>query len=685
MENKLKYEKSLYLLQHADNPVSWFPWGKDAFNEAKSQNKPIFLSIGYSACHWCHVMAHESFENNEIAEIINKLFIPIKVDREERPDIDSVYMLAIQVMTGQGGWPLTAFLTPTGKPFFGGTYFPPDDRPGHVGIKKILKSVSSAYHHNINEITKYTEKLTETIQKMQKETHYKETIQDDILTEAMQAFANSFDPKYGGIGYQPKFPQPPLYEFLLRYHLRENNQQAYNMTDITLSKMKEGGIYDQIGGGFHRYSTDMSWTVPHFEKMLYDNALLVKLYTHAYQIKPNKSFKKTVTQTLDYVIREMMSESGGFYSSQDADSDGIEGKFFAWNLHEINSILDPELSEIAKTYFSITQQGNFEGFNILTQRVPIDQVATKIGITVDECERKLTQIEKILFEKRKMRVHPLCDTKIIASWNGLMLSAFAEAGIVFKRPEYIQIAKKNADFLLSNMIVNNDIYRIFNEPSNHLSIEGYLEDYAFIISAFFTLHEVTLETKWLKLAIDLGDQMISLFWDSEKKYFKDTNYNHEILFASPQTTDGNVLPSSDSVATEILIKMALLLDNNNLRKMAKESVDSKYLQLIESPLSNVSWLSTIDSFLSMPTEILIIGDKENSKKLLDSAYYSYLPNRLIIGLRNDKELPFESPLFINKTQHHNLPTAFVCHNYVCDTPTNDPIQLQSTIFKESND
>ena len=684
MKNKLKYEKSLYLLQHADNPVNWFPWGKDAFSEAKSQNKPIFLSIGYSSCHWCHVMAHESFENDEIAEIINKLFIPIKVDREERPDIDSVYMLAIQVMTGHGGWPLTAFLTPTGKPFFGGTYFPPDDRPGHVGIKKILRSVSSAYHQNINEITEYTEKLIKTIQKMQDETRYQETIQDDILTKGMQSFTNSFDHNHGGTGYQPKFPQPPLYEFLLKYHLREKNQQAYKMTDITLKKMQEGGIYDQIGGGFHRYSTDMSWTVPHFEKMLYDNALLIKLYTHAYQINPNEFFRETVTQTLDYVIREMMSKSGGFYSSQDADSDGTEGKFFVWSLHEINSILEPELSEIAKTYFNITAQGNFEGFNILTKRVPIDQVAAKFGITRDECKLKIIEIEKILFQKRKMRVHPLCDTKIIASWNGLMLSAFAEAGIVFKCPEYIQIAKKNANFLLSNMVADNDIYRIYNEPTQFPSIKGYLEDYAFIVSSLFTLHEVTLETKWLKQAINLGNQMIALFWDNEKKCFKDTNYNHEILFANSQTTDGNVLPSSDAVATEILIKMAILLNNDDLRQMAQDSINSKYLQLIESPLSNVSWLSTIDSFLSMPTEILIIGDKEKSKELLQSIYHSYLPNRLIIGLRSDQELPFKSPLFTNKTQINDLPTAFVCQNYVCDTPTNDPIQLQSTIFKESN-
>ena len=451
MPNRLINETSPYLLQHAHNPVEWYPWGEEALERAKADNKPILLSIGYSACHWCHVMERESFENEATAALMNERFINIKVDREERPDLDAVYMEAVQMMTGSGGWPMTVFLTPEGQPFYGGTYFPPEDRHNMPGFPRLLQAMSEAYVNNPGEIIRVTEQLTSRMGRSGQTSQGTIPLTVDVLHQAYSTLATNFDYQNGGIGSAPKFPQPMTLELLLRYHLQGYTPRALEMVELTLEKMAYGGIYDQVGGGFHRYSTDAFWLVPHFEKMLYDNALLARLYLHAYLVTGRPLYRRITEETLDYVLREMTDPLGGFYSAQDADSEGEEGKFFLWTPDQIRSALGDEDGDIFGGFFSSTEAGNFEGRTILNIHQEPASFALEVGQPLDQLEALIERGKAKLRELREERVHPLRDDKVLASWNGLMLRSFAEAATALGRADYLQAAVKNAGFLLETM------------------------------------------------------------------------------------------------------------------------------------------------------------------------------------------------------------------------------------------
>ena len=471
MPNRLANETSPYLLQHANNPVDWYPWGDEALERALAEDKPILLSVGYSACHWCHVMERESFENHEIAAQMNDSFVSVKVDREERPDIDSIYMTAVQAMTGHGGWPMTVFLTPDGKPFYGGTYFPPEDRGGMPSFPRVLEAISDAYRNNRSDIMQNTEHLLERMRQMAAVGQQGfEPLTDEVMRLAMRKAASDFDDRHGGFGLQPKFPQPMTYEFLLRHYLRTEDSDALHMVELTLQRMAMAGIYDQIGGGFHRYSTDNFWLVPHFEKMLYDNALLVRLYLHAYQITGNPLYRRIVEETLEYIRREMTSSEGGFYSAQDADSEGVEGKFFIWLPQEIEDALGEEDGEIICRYYGVTPHGNFEGRNILRVAMDAANLARDEGLDAAEFGELLTQSRDKLLEVRNRRIAPGLDDKILTSWNGLTLTAFCgSGGGCWDAIDYAEIAERSAEFLLTNLLRDGRLLRTYKDGTAKLN------------------------------------------------------------------------------------------------------------------------------------------------------------------------------------------------------------------------
>ena len=455
MDNRLINETSPYLLQHAQNPVDWYPWGNDAFNRAKNEDKPILLSVGYSACHWCHVMESESFENLAIAEIMNEKFVCIKVDREERPDVDAIYMSAVQAMTGQGGWPMTVFLTPDGEPFFGGTYFPPQDRGGLPAFPRVLEVMADTYRDKRSEVLETSQKLISHIRGISPKDNDLEILESKIIDTAFSKLQDNFDNKYGGFGLQPKFPQPMIYEFLLKYYIKTGLPEALEMVEVTLNNMAAGGIYDHLRGGFHRYSTDTYWLVPHFEKMLYDNALLIRLYLHAYQVTGNNTYRVVVEETLDYVIAEMTDKSGGFFSSQDADTEGEEGKYFVWRPEEIEDLLGKEQGSLFNKYFNVDIDGNFEGMSILNVTMSKSDFMFSEGLEKSEFENLISQSKSLLLESRATRTSPGIDDKILTSWNSLMIGAFAEAGSILGRSDYASIAERGADYILKTLVTED--------------------------------------------------------------------------------------------------------------------------------------------------------------------------------------------------------------------------------------
>ena len=675
MPNRLINETSPYLLQHANNPVDWFAWGPEALERAEAEDKPILLSVGYSACHWCHVMERESFENPQIADIMNENFISIKVDREERPDIDSIYMKAVQAMTGQGGWPMTVFLTPDGKPFFGGTYFPPEDRQGLAGFPRVLQALAQTYQEKRGDVVKATDQLMQRMRQMSASVPSTDPLTQDIMFQAHTGIAREFDDRYGGVGMQPKFPQPMTYEFLLRYYLRSENSQALEMVELTLDRMAEGGIYDQLGGGFHRYSTDTFWLVPHFEKMLYDNALLAKLYLHAYQVTEKPLYRRIVEETLDYVLREMTDPSGGFYSAQDADSEGMEGKFFIWRPEEIIKVLGKDDGEIFNRYYGVTLKGNFEGRSILHAADDAEKVAKKVGLTAAEIEALLQRSGAKLLKVRDSRVHPGRDDKILLSWNGLMLRAFAEAAAVLQRSDYAAVAEKNAAFLLDNLREDGRLLRTYK--SGQAKLNAYLEDYAFLIDGLIALHEVTFEPRWLQEAVGLGNAMVDLFWDETSGQFYDTGRDHEELIIRPRDFSDNAIPSGSSMAADVLLRLAVIAGELEHRRLAVTALRSMRELMARFPTGAGHWLSALDFYLSTAKEVVIVGDRDESdtQDLLSEVYRHHLPNRVLVGLKDGDEPLASVPLLKNRIKIEGRPTAYVCQNYICQLPVTDPDAL----------
>jgi uncharacterized protein YyaL (SSP411 family) len=680
MPNRLINETSPYLLQHANNPVDWYPWGEEALERARSEDKPILLSIGYSACHWCHVMERESFENETIAGLMNDNFVSIKVDREERPDLDQVYMQAVQMLTGSGGWPMTVFLTPEGKPFYGGTYFPPEDRQGMPGFPRLLTSIAEAYSTNRGEIDRVTKQLTTQMSQSNQVSQGTSILTVDILHKAYSSLATNFDYQNGGFGNAPKFPQPMTPEFLLRYYHHGYNPRALELVELTLEKMAYGGIYDQIGGGFHRYSTDAYWLVPHFEKMLYDNALLARLYLHTYLITGRALYRRVVEETLDYVLREMTDSFGGFYSAQDADSEGVEGKFFVWSPDEINSVMGDADGEVFAGYYGVTGAGNFEGKNILNIRQDPEEFAETKGLTADQLGDIINRGSKALLEVREQRIHPMRDDKVLASWNGLMLRSFAEAAAALGRPDYLAVAIKNAEFLARSMKSDGRLLRTYRDGQAKLL--GYLEDYSFVIDGLLALYEATFDLRWLDEAVTLADSMIELFWDEGIGGFYDTGSDHETLVVRPRDVFDNAQPCGGSVASDVLLRLAVFTGNNDYSAKATVPLRSLHQAMSQSPGGTGHWLSALDFYVSPPKEIAVIGPRDDptTQALLDTVFHRFLPNKVVMGVETplipaDDNSEADIPLLAGRGMVGGLPSAYVCQNYACQLPVTDPAGL----------
>ena len=672
MPNRLANETSPYLLQHANNPVDWYPWGEEALQRSKNEDKPILLSIGYSACHWCHVMERESFEDEATALLMNEYFVSIKVDREERPDLDAVYMEAVQMLTGSGGWPMTVFLTPEGKPFYGGTYFPPVDRFNMPGFPRLLESVARSYRDSRSEIDRVTNQITEQLGRTGQIPKGDSPVTVETLHQAYTVLATNFDYQNGGHGTAPKFPQAMNLEVLLRYYRHGYNDRALEMVDLTLEKMARGGIYDQIAGGFARYSTDAYWLVPHFEKMLYDNALLSRLYLHAHQATGRGMYRRIAEETLDYILREMTGPEGGFYSATDADSEGEEGKFFVWTPAEIEAVLGDEAG-IFSGFFGVTQAGNFEGNNILNIKQKASDYAQQQGIALERLVDVVERGKNSLLTEREKRVHPLLDDKGLASWNGMMLRSFSEAGSALSREDYLDAAIKNASFLLETMRPHGKLLRTYRAGQAKLS--GFLEDYSFVADGLLALYEATFNQRWLAASVDLADRMIQLFWDDGVGGFYDTSIEHDQLVVRPRDVLDNAQPCGGSVATEVLLKLAVITGNEEYRVKAATPLRTLKELMGRAPAGTGQWLAALDFYVSTPKEVVIIGPREDSKTaaLLQTVNGNFHPNKVLVGAENEGEHGL--PLLESRGMINGEPTAYVCENYTCQLPVTTPEEL----------
>ena len=682
MPNRLANETSPYLLQHAENPVDWYPWGEEALNRARDEDRPILLSIGYSACHWCHVMERESFENDDIAALMNEHFVNIKVDREERPDLDAVYMEAVQMLTGSGGWPMTVFLTPEGRPFYGGTYFPPDDRQGMPGFPRLLAAASQAYQTNKSEIERVTRQLSDQMGRSGQMPRGFTPLTTEVMHNAYSQLATQFDHLNGGFGNAPKFPQPMTPEFLLRYYRHGFNARALEMVELTLQKMAYGGMYDQVGGGFHRYSTDAYWLVPHFEKMLYDNALLARLYLHAWQITGNPLYRRITEETLDYVLREMTDPAGGFYSAQDADSEGVEGKFFVWTPNELRPLLGDD-ADLIMGYYGVTEHGNFEGSNILNVPRPSADYANQQSISGEALSDAIARARTTLLEVREQRIHPLLDDKVLTSWNGLMLRAFAEAGAALDRPDYLDAARNNAAFLLDNMRdTDGRILRTWR--NGEAKLLGYLEDYACLADGLLALHEATLEPRWLQEAVAAADGMNALFWDDAVGGFYDTGSDHEQLVIRPRDVFDNAQPCGSSVATDVLLRLGVITGNEDYSSKGATPLRALQQLLGRAPAATGHWLAALDFYVSLPREIVIVGptDSDSTQAMLKEINGRFMPNKVAVGMADPATPPLkDSPLLEQRVMQNGQPTAYVCENYACQLPVTDAASLAAQLDK----
>ncbi len=676
MPNRLASETSPYLLQHANNPVDWYPWGEEALQRSKDEDKPILLSIGYSACHWCHVMERESFEDEATALLMNEHFISIKVDREERPDLDAVYMEAVQMLTGSGGWPMTVFLTPEGKPFYGGTYFPPVDRFNMPGFPRLLQSVARSYHDSRSEIDRVTNQITEQMGRTGQMPRGDTPATVETFHQAYTVLATNFDYQNGGHGTAPKFPQAMNLEVLLRYYRHGYNDRALEMVDLTLEKMARGGIYDQIAGGFARYSTDAYWLVPHFEKMLYDNALLSRLYLHGHQATGRGMYRRIAEETLDYILREMTGPGGGFYSATDADSEGEEGKFFVWTPAEIESVLGAE-AEIFSGFFGVTQAGNFEGKNILNIKQKASDYARQQGLALEKLVDVVQRGKKALLAEREKRVHPLLDDKVLASWNGMMLRSFAEAGAALERQDYLDAAIKNADFLLGTMRPDGRLLRTYR--AGQAKLPGFLEDFSFVADGLLALYEATFNQKWLTASVDLADRMIQLFWDDGVGGFYDTGADHDQLVVRPRDVLDNAQPCGGSVATDLLLKLAVITGNEEYRVKAATPLGTLKELMGRAPAGTGHWLAALDFHVSTPKELVIIGPRSDAATvaLLQTINGKFHPNRVLVGA--DEQGEHELPLLESRGMIDGKPTAYVCENYACQLPVTTPEELAAQL------
>jgi len=710
--NRLAHETSPYLLQHAHNPVDWYPWDPEALARAQAEDRPILLSVGYSACHWCHVMAHESFEDPETAALMNEWFVNIKVDREERPDIDAIYMEAVQALTGRGGWPMTVFLTPDGRPFYGGAYFPPTPRYGMPGFPQLLAAIAEAWRERRRELESSGDRLADALKRSALIRPAQTPLRAELLERAAAGLLRDHDPDEGGFGAAPKFPQPMNLDFLLDRYRLTGDAATWQAAHLTLTKMARGGMYDQLGGGFHRYSTDDHWLVPHFEKMLYDNAQLARTYLHAWQLSGEPEFRRIVEETLDYVLREMTSEpdgpgagpEGGFYSTQDADSEGEEGKFFLWRPAEVAELLGAEDARLFDAYYDVTERGNFPeggpGANILHVDHDLATVARGQGVSPERLAQALARGREALFAARERRVRPGRDDKILAEWNGLMLHALAEAGAALNRPDYIAAAKSAADFILTRMadgkwqMADGDqqpraisyqlsatrLFRTYKDGRAHLN--AYLEDYAAVALGLLGLYQATFDLRWLEAAAGLAEVIIEEFSDPDAGGFFQTSADHEKLVVRRKDFVDNAAPSGNSLAAELFLRLGTLLGRADYERHAVGILQLMAEAMGAQPGAFGRLLAALDFHLNPGQEIAIVGDPAaaDTRALLAEVWGRFLPNSVLtLRVPNDDTAPALVPLLADRGQIAGHATAYVCQDYVCRLPVTDPAALAAQL------
>ena len=677
MTNRLSKESSPYLLQHANNPVEWYPWGQEALNAAKEKDLPILLSVGYSSCHWCHVMEKESFENNNIAEQMNQNFINIKVDREERPDIDEIYMSAVQSMTGQGGWPLTVFLTPECRPFFGGTYFPPVAKGGHVGFPQLLNAVTDAFRNRRDQLETSSVHIVEHIQNLNDSSGEKlAELKMEDLDKAFEAIAAQFDWELGGFGSNIKFPHALALEFLMVYYYSNPDSSALDMVEIALKKMYEGGIYDHIGSGFHRYSTDKEWLVPHFEKMLYDNALLSRLYVHAYQATGNDFYMDVAKDIFSFIEREMTSEDGLFYSAQDADSEGEEGTFYTWSLDELRDLLGSDYEDSFFEKIGVTQQGNFEGRNII--HLP-NGVSTYQKIWEDT-ESKPSP-KSIMLKKRNSRVRPFKDEKAIVFWNSLMTQALCEGYFATGDNTYKIKAIQNIKTLLKLESDNGRLPRL--KINDSIVGSGFLEDYAGLAMACISVYEITFDETWLNEAKRLQDNLVQMFWDDKTARFYDVSAREDQLVVRPSTEYDNVTPSGTSMALALLIKMQNLTGESEYNDIVISNIHTNAALKLEHSISFGHFLVSLHMFMEKPVEIAVIATQEADFPPFTKMIGRHLlPTRVLVGRVSGVSLQGDTPpLLLFRGLSNDMTTAYLCEGNVCQLPVNTVEELSTQIKK----
>ncbi|MGA7194171.1 MAG: thioredoxin domain-containing protein [Anaerolineales bacterium] len=679
--NHLINSTSPYLLQHANNPVDWYPWGEEALTKARTENKPIFLSIGYAACHWCHVMAHESFEDPAVAASMNEYFICIKVDREERPDLDSIYMQATQAMTGSGGWPMSVFLTPDLHPFYAGTYFPPTARYNMPSFRDILSGLANAWEKDRGEIDRVGNQLVQHLQQASSIENKSVDLSQESLNQITTAILDNYDWGYGGWGAAPKFPQPMTIEYLFRRSLSEPTRREKNLNTAlhALKAMARGGMYDVVGGGFARYSTDNFWRVPHFEKMLYDNAQLALAYLHAWQITREPFFKRIVVETLDFVAREMTHPDGGFYSSLDADSEGLEGKFYLWTKSEIQeAIANDSDFEFFSAAYGITEKGNWEGKNVLQRRLDNDSLAARFNMDEEAVAAKLTDCHSKLLAARAQRVRPNTDDKILTAWNGLMLHTFAEAARVIddekKSSEYLIMATRSANSLLNNLYVNGKLHRSWRDGKT--TDEVFLEDYASLIIGLIELYQTDFDNHWFTAAVELADNMLLRFGDSNGGFF-DTPNNSESLLIRPKDLQDNATPSGNALACEALLKLAAFTDKGEYRDAAEKTLCLITDMALRYPMGFARWLSAADFALDNGKQIAVVFDAKNedAEEMIRFVQTEYRPNAIVAASAYPP--PNNAPtLLLDHPLKENKPTVYVCEHFVCKQPVNSIQELK---------
>ncbi len=686
--NHLSFESSPYLLQHVHNPVDWYPWGDEALERSRREDKPIFLSIGYAACHWCHVMEKESFENETIARLLNDSFISIKVDREERPDLDEIYMTAVQLLTGSGGWPMSVFLTPELKPFYGGTYFPPEERFGRPGFGSLLRQIAKVWSQQREELNESAGQITEALrQHAAGPSASTRAITPSLLDQAAESLGKNFDRHHGGFGGAPKFPASQSIMLLLRHARRTGSEKSLRMATHTLDRMAYGGLYDQLAGGFHRYSVDERWLVPHFEKMLYDNGQLAQVYIEAWQHTGNAHYERVVREILTYTEERMTDAGGAFFSTEDADSEGEEGKFYVWQQDELLKELGETDGRLFSSYFNVREEGNFashepyhEGQNILHVQTSPEAFAAEHGMRGDEWLAKLEKLKQKLRARREARVHPGLDDKVITGWNGLMISAAARAAAAFADERFLRLGTRAADFILHHLRPEGELLHTWRR--GQAKLPAYLDDYAYLIQALIDLYEASFAWRWLDAAMELTEQMNARFWDEDAGGYFYTSSEHRHLITRVKSMQDGAIPSGNAMAATALLRLAVLMDRDDYRKKAEEILRLAHDGMGQSPRGFMQMLIAADFQLDSPPEIVIVGslDAPATQELLRVVNQHFLPNRVLAHLDPAADKAASAvPLLAGKRRIEGQPTAYVCRDFACGQPVTTPAALAAQL------